>query len=174
MSTTVDIPGGQAVLRDKLKQRQRRELEIAMFAIESVVEKLQTAGVKIEAGMKPQDVDTSGVKFTAQEARAMLDFQDATILAFLESWTLQQPVPTTAEQLGDVDTDVYDALAEATRGLGAGAVDVSENPAPESPTGPSSGSETDLRDVASSESTRLTVISGSDGGSTDTAPYTVA
>jgi hypothetical protein len=82
--------------------------------------------------------------------------QDQTILSFLEGWTLDQPLPATAEDLNDLDAELYDALREVTKSDGAEAiapVDFSESPDRERPTGDGSDSAGPSKGEPESEST---------------------
>lgn len=178
MSTSIDIPGGRAILRDQneLKQRHRRDIELAALAAQGVFTKLTAAGFDPAA---PDAAAFSKVTLSRSEWAATLELQDATILAFLQEWTLPVPLPTW-DTLGDLDTDVYDALKEATAKLGAGTAVLAVDFAPSDPTAPGF-SETPTSDSASSDSnskdepeSEPTPMSSTDGESIDIAPYTLA
>lgn len=147
MSTTVEIPGGYAVFREpkEMKQRQRRMIETAAMTAAHVIAKL------------PDSVDPASTRIadipalTRDDAEALADLQDATIIALLESWTLPVPLPT-LDTLGDLDVATYDALAAASANAGAVGntrVDFQPSPDQSSPTLPSSGSDGRLRDEQS-------------------------
>lgn len=175
MSITVDIPGGQATLRsqDELKQRQRRDIEAAALAASSALVKVEAAGIDQE---NPSPAALAQAGLTRSEWGAMLELQDASILAFLKSWTRPEPLPSW-DTLGDLDTAVYDALKTATAEAGgaaaAAALNVEPSPDETGPTAPSGASGTALRDDQESESATVTMPSPSDTASTDIAPYTV-
>ncbi len=107
----VEIPGGRAVIRDELtRERDFRVLEAGAIAAAPAMVKL--------TGVDPSSADTELTQagLTAAEAAGMMEFQDAAIVAFLESWTLRRPLPTLAN-VGDLERDLYRALAEATAPL---------------------------------------------------------
>ena len=75
----------------------------------------------------PQDVATRQALSEAEvlalgvsrkEADSLFELQDATIIAVLASWSLEDPLPD-MDTVGDIDVDVYDALKQATAELGA-------------------------------------------------------
>jgi len=141
---TVPVPGGSADLREQneIKVRHRRLVESASVGAATALAKLPSDQAELEAATLAE------LDLTEAEADNLFRLQDATIVAALDSWTLPGPTPTLAT-VGDLDPEVYDALAEATRELGtaiAGAEDFEpSNPAsPEfqaSPTPRSAGSE---------------------------------
>lgn len=148
MSTTVQIPGGFAVLRDKLvRERDYRLLETAVIAAGPAMAK--TAGTE---GLTPEEAAKAvlGTPITRQDAAAMLEVRDAAIVAFLESWSLTLPLPT-MDTLGDLDREVVVALGEHMKArleqhfasMGTG---FSAQPPGESPTGGSASSGTPSKD----------------------------
>ncbi|MGC8473069.1 MAG: hypothetical protein ACP5PW_01495 [Candidatus Dormibacteria bacterium] len=143
MGTTVEIPGGTAVVRGpgELRVRHRRIVESAAVAAADVVGKLDPGDETLPGDLSPA------------EAAKLLALQDATIVACLESWTLPEPLPT-LDTVGDLQIGVYDALARATREAGAEAAlrgtDFGPRPLSEdSPTVPSGSSNGNL--VATAE-----------------------
>lgn len=164
MSRTIDIPGGQAVLRgkDEIKQRARRRLELASVLASSVYR-------KFPKDTDPREVNLAELGLSAEEFDAMYAVQDQTILAYLQSWTLVQedgaprPIPETVDDLGDLPVELYDALREATAPDGADTVapvDFSPNPDPESPTVDGSASAGPSKDETESPSTPSSPTSG--------------
>jgi hypothetical protein len=145
---TVDIPGGQAVLREKadIKVLHRQLVEAAYIPATSAMEKLPGDLEELEKF----DLTTSSISRT--EAQALFDLQSATIVAALASWTRSEPLPT-METVGDLDQDVYDTLSEATASLGNEIVSTESFDAPDprsaefkaSPTTPSGDSTVALR-----------------------------
>lgn len=136
MSITIPIPGGQAVLREKLvTERHVRVVERAYLRAESAFRKiLATQG--IEGNTDPSvlaletDVDLEGISFSDSEIEALLAVKDALIIAFLESWTLPEPLPT-MDTVQDLPKDLYDALmagVEQVRGGIAEVPDFSPHP----------------------------------------------
>ena len=122
----VEIPGGEATLRDKIvSERHHRQLERAGMKVAPVLKKLQPVVGEIE--------NQSGTTDTALAIAALSDdmptlndaeldllyeLQDTIIILFLESWTLPKPIPT-LETIQDLDRETYTALSEATKTLGA-------------------------------------------------------
>lgn len=159
MSKTIDIPGGQATLRDpnELKVRQRRLIEAARADLAISMSKITPELLESAQGADREDAArlgremlAQGVNFGTEDWRRIWAFQDATIIALLESWTLPDALPT-METIEDMDEVVYDVLADATKQEGAAmaqgeaAADFSPNPDQGRPTGPSSVSAGDLR-----------------------------
>jgi hypothetical protein len=108
----VEIPGGQAEIREKgdVKVRHRRIIESAGVAAAPVIAKLD-----------PDTVDEETIvdlHMNRVEAMKVFELQDATIVALLAAWTRPEPLPT-METIEDLDPEVYEALAEATRDIGA-------------------------------------------------------
>jgi len=154
---TIEIPDGSAELREKpdIKVRHRRLIEAAGVAAMPGLAKLPSTRDELE------NLDVAKVgSLTRTEADSLFTLQDATIIAALASWTLPKPLPT-MDTVGDLDPELYDALANATRELGtsvATGVDF-DPPDPRSegfassPTQPSTASDGDLRANQGSEST---------------------
>ena len=141
---TVEIPGGTAVLRERedVRVRNRRLVENATVAAMPALEKVNPEG-------EQQNLST-------EEADSLFALQDATIVALLVSWTLQEQIPTLST-VGDMDPEIYDALAQATRETGAEVVSAeSFDPTPDdgSPTQPSGDSESGLREDGSPSTPR--------------------
>lgn len=141
--TTVDIPGGTATFRDKLTtERHRRPIKRAAFRAAGAISKLPQERPD-EGGIKEL---LAALPLTRDEADSLLDLYDATILAFLESWTLDRPLPTCEDDLLDLDSEVYDALQDAASKLQTpdAVADTDFSPVPKEPedhTGNSSDSE---------------------------------
>ena len=145
----VEIPGGNAQLREKheIKVRHRRLIEAASVGAAVALSKLPS---------DPDELETAtltDLKLTKDEAGSLFELQDATIVAALDSWTRPEAIPTLAT-VGDLDPEVYDALAEATSDLGTAIISTESFDPPDpqspgfasSPTLPSSASEAALRD----------------------------
>lgn len=140
----IDIPGGTATLRDTIsvgKRREIRRLSLGALGVMSKVQNLSEDSSLADLAQLEMQPDDAKVMFDVQDAT-----QDATILAFLESWTLDQPLPT-ADTIGELDAELYDALAEGVNKIGVlGGVDTSVNPAKDSPTDGSPSSDSDSKD----------------------------
>ena len=143
MSRTIDIPGGQAVLRDPsdVKVKQRRWFQASGLAARSIFEQLPEnlmQPLPENASQEAKDKRNAQVQealqalsLSGQESAALLGMQDGVILALLESWTLGDPLPKDLDAVGDMDPAVYDALAEATKEDGAKLVMRSFGPTPD-------------------------------------------
>ena len=140
--------GGWAELRESadLKVRHRHLLEAASVAATPAMRKLPddlpTDPVAI-AALDMGEILAKGA-LTFEEAHTLERLQEAVVVAFTAGWSLKDPLPT-MDTVGDMATDLYDAIAEATRGEGAKAVkDIAFEPSPENvpgdPTGRDSGS----------------------------------
>lgn len=143
---TVDIPGGTAVLRDRseLTVRQKRAIEKALIHIAPALPKMMEIKQRADAAMSGEDgQERAGVQEQdAQSQPALSDeeidnsyaLQNATIIAYLHSWSLPDPIPADIE---DMPADVYEALAGHCAGLQEEPSGFEPSPEPdERPTGP--------------------------------------
>lgn len=157
---TVSIPGGTAELREKheIKVRHKRLVEIASIGAAGALAKLPADQDELESATLAE------LDLTSEEAERLFALQDATIIASLDSWTLPGPIPTLAT-IGDLDPDVFDALAEATRDTGT-ALAAGVNFDPPDPN--SSGFETSPTEP--SDDSAVVLRADEEQGSTDTQP----
>jgi hypothetical protein len=111
---SVQIPGGTAHLREahELRVRHKRPVEAASVGASSALAKLPDDPEELAAATMVE------LGLSTEEATALYEIQDATILATLVSWTLDEPIPD-ATTIGDMRPEVYEALAVATREDGA-------------------------------------------------------
>jgi hypothetical protein len=117
----IKIPGGTATLRDKLvAERHFRILEAAYISAGPALQKLQQDTPTEETGQSEEErvanMLSKGEHLTMSESMSLLELQDAAIIAFLERWSLSQPLPT-LDTVGDIDRETYKVLSEATKGL---------------------------------------------------------
>ncbi len=127
MSTQVDIPGGTARIRslDEMTVRQRRMIQATSMTTSHIyaqvpLELLEAAQSESEK-LTPENLEArtkiarmiAGLRLTREDAEAFLGLQDAAIVAFLASWSLEQTLPT-LDTVQDLSPDLYDALAVAT------------------------------------------------------------
>jgi hypothetical protein len=143
------VPGGTVTVHEmgELSPRARRRIKPYAIALSDRMQQLAKASSitvdgKVAASSALPGPSTS---MSLAEAELFTDMQDQTIIALLKSWTLPHPLPTTLDELLDVDdttgqAGLYDALAEAVAKVSADAViaagftlDSIEDPA--SPTG---------------------------------------
>lgn len=78
------------------------------------------------------------------DAQALQKIQEITVVAFLAKWSLPDAIPTVAT-VGDMDEDIYEAIAQATkddaaRALGGIDFDPTPEDEPGNPTGRGDGS----------------------------------
>lgn len=188
MSTTVDLVAdtaegrvlGTATLRDTkdLRGRDRLLLKAAALAASSALAKIPP-GLYDEVDGEPDDVrrvrieaGLAEVNWTFDEAMAMQELRQATVVARLVSWSLKEPLPTMAT-IGDLPGELYDALVEAAGGgVTPDATDFEAHPDKERPTGGSSDS--DGLSTAADETEESTTTPQTDGGSTATESSTPA
>jgi len=116
-----------------MTERHRRIVKTAAVAAQSVLERL------------PKDAteDTPMPEMSTGEAAHLMELQDATIVALLAGWSLDRPLPT-MDTIQDLPGELYDALAEATKELGATVAtgsDFSVDPDPKATTPDSEPSE---------------------------------
>jgi hypothetical protein len=131
-----------------MTERQRRIIRRVM--INAVGDAMGEVDVSKFTDIKSPDTtdDTKvAIKITPELGDAMFGLRDASIVAGLVEWSLEQPLPT-LDTVQDLPGALYDALAEATSTLSAGlTLDTSPSPDPASPTPPSSASNGPLRDA---------------------------
>lgn len=104
---TVQIPGGTAVLRDasQLKVKHRRPIQVLVGSLGPArAEQMQR--VIAEDGVR--GLDRLGL--SPREYELIFLMNEATLYAVLESWTIEDPFPQSAEDIGDMRGDLYDAL----------------------------------------------------------------
>lgn len=180
MSRKIEIPGGFASLRapQDVKQKARRRLEMASIKASPIFGKINEAR-RVASEKRGRDVDPSEISLidlglSPEEFDALYEVQTATILAYLESWTLERDLPASADDLDDLPSGLYDALRAATASDGADAVapvDFSPDPDGESPTVDGTASGSPLRD---SEASPSITRSGSAGESSGTGSLSAA
>lgn len=137
----IKIPGGAATIRDKLvSEKHFRILESSYVSVAHVMEKMRyalSAYAMTKLGLQPDTVISPSqaklveetikgltpeeqnealedLTLSRQDTVAMLELQDAAIVAFLESWTLKQPLPN-LDTVTDLPREIYAILADATK-----------------------------------------------------------
>lgn len=163
MSRSIEIPGGHATIRspEDVKQKARRRLEMASILASPVYKQINDARKKIEQEkgekVEPGDVNLIDLGLTREDFDAMYEVQTATVLAYLESWTLERDLPKTADELDELPAGLYDALREGTTVDGADAVapvDFSPDPREGTPTVGDSVSSKPLKEESGSPLTQ--------------------
>ena len=160
MSHAVDVPGGQAILREQedLRGRDRNLIKAAAMAASSAIDKMpdtvregRREGETEEQMQARLQEDVTSLDLTWQESLSLLELRQATVVAVLESWTVVDPATNqlrplpTMDTIGDLPADLYDALDAAIGGVTtavANATDFDDNPDHDSPTGGSTSSDT--------------------------------
>jgi len=152
VTTKVEIPGGFAILREtnELRGRDRMLIKAAAIAASSAIEKMPET---VREGQQKDETEEqakvrmaqemSSLDLNITEAMSLLELRQATMIATLESWTLNLPLPT-METVGDLPADLYDALDDAIGGVStamAVATDFEPQPGKENPTGNSESSD---------------------------------
>lgn len=122
MPLSIDLPDGhRAMLREpnQLRERHRRQILAAGMPLarvyQLVPEELRLAAAKgdDEASAMAEGIMMAGIQ-TRQEAAAMMELRDATIVALLQSWTVDGPLPN-MDTIQDLDPETYAALERGTR-----------------------------------------------------------
>lgn len=107
------IPGGTARFKHPkdVTERRRRPIKIraTMLGTRRIAE-IYNALPRSTDEIDPDALATE-LKLTATEAELVFDLQDLSVLAALDSWTLDRPLPTTVEELQDLPAELYDALS---------------------------------------------------------------
>ena len=117
----IDIPGGTATLKDTLTIRERRAIQHIALGAMSLANQLTGDSV----ALNPTD---AGLLMDTQD-----QMTDATLIAYLVSWTLDKPLPT-LDTIDEMDGDVYDAITDAIEKKGGVAgVDTSPSKDKQSP-----------------------------------------
>ena len=99
---TSNIPGGVAgwVVRHTLTPRRERVMQVDMLPLKGLIERVKDENYDI----------------TREEAQQLLSANEIAVAVFLKSWTLRledgspRPIPATADEVLDLDRELYDAL----------------------------------------------------------------
>lgn len=177
----VEIPGGTAYFRedgvDSISTNAKNLLEAAGQAVRSNLEPDYPELFEV----RPEETDEErearvgnvDLQVTPKQALVLKEAREFTIVALLDHWTLDRPLPTIGSLTSAKYEDVYDALIDAVSGAKV-PEDPDFSPAPlflndegeaTVPTG-SSDTSTTTSDQDSEQSTDSTQTSLSDGGPT--------
>jgi hypothetical protein len=116
--------GGWVGLREKADMRVKHRRAInsasihALQAIRKLPSNLPTDGKALTAA-DLEKIDMNDLNLSEEEADALQRVQEAAIWAQLAGWSYDEPLPVTSADVGEMNGDRYDALAELTRGLAA-------------------------------------------------------
>ncbi len=108
MPTTIPIPGGHAVIADELTVGGRIAIQVVFSRMD------KESATAVMAVQESQDPDGMTALSDAQ-LTALLLMPAASVLAFLQSWTLPDPVPQTVTEVRAMRADVFDAIEAVTR-----------------------------------------------------------
>jgi hypothetical protein len=121
MSMTFDVPGGTATFRDPedLTERGRRLVMTTIMPLQSLARKVPQALREAAEGKGPAaeeaklEIERLGreTAVTRQEAAASMEIRDAVIVALLQSWTLDEPLPT-IDNLLDLPGPLFRVLSK--------------------------------------------------------------
>lgn len=116
MSKELTLPSGEkAYFREKPTGNGKKKLRGAGI---SVATNLSDYPELFETREGESDEDRATrmaaikMRLTPEQGEFLDVIREATVLALLESWTLDRPLPKTAEELGEIDGDDYDALLD--------------------------------------------------------------
>ena len=118
MTLQVPIPGinptdppGVATLREphEVTERHRRPIKVLM---------MQMNPARFAGFIGSDDDELPDIEFTEGEAQSFASLADHTIFSALVSWSLDLPLPTSADDCMDIPGHIYDALEKVTSGVG--------------------------------------------------------
>lgn len=171
---TINIPGGTAKIKDRkdLRGRDSKLIKASALAAQNVLAKIPEEArpkpkedEKVAAERMNKYLTEHPIQMTPAEGMQLLDLKEAVMVAYLAEWSLDLPLPT-LETIGDLPDDIYQALDDATGGevinAAVASANFDVNPDTNSPTGPSSSSDSTLRAEPSQapESTQLSQNGG--------------
>lgn len=117
MSTEIAIPGGKVYFREKQTGRGKKLLRAAGISVATNLSEYPELLEPPREGESPEAraerIDALRVRLTPQQAEFLDNIREATVLALLESWTLDKPLPRTVDELESLDEDLYDALLDS-------------------------------------------------------------
>lgn len=145
MSHKVDLPdGGWAEIRDpkeltKGGQKLIRRYTLSMLGARKQLQEIQ--GIKPDATEEETEEAVASImeSFGANGLESLDDMGSTFMIAYLLSWSLDDPLPTSIADVDKLPAYIVDILGPACMALGDGAVDFSPDGAvdPTSPTEPS-------------------------------------
>jgi hypothetical protein len=111
MSTTVEIPGGTAVLKDdsEMTNKEVKTLRRSARAASSVALHLEEMGYD-----ETNPESWKALSKLPEEEYDNLDiFQRTCVLIRLKSWTLDRPIPTTEDEVDDLPRNIFVPITTA-------------------------------------------------------------
>lgn len=119
MSQSIEIPGGTAELYDDAELTPRRQRPVQELALQvgGLMERIANANRVHTSDGEGEDTNMSlpgpDVEISDRQAAQLSRLQDLVTFMYLKSWTLDQPLPATADDLLDLPSPVYKALSVA-------------------------------------------------------------
>ena len=112
----IPVPGGSAVFRQlaDLTPRQTRKLDVASAVLLPLVARIAPASeVRVDGVLVFTDpvLDGPPVDLTAAEYEEIRRLNDLAVLVYLDSWTLDRPLPASLEEVRALPPDLYVAVA---------------------------------------------------------------
>jgi hypothetical protein len=116
MSVEIEIPGGTATLltNKEMTPRRRRPLDQAEIQHMPLFAKIREARKVVGPNGEVEQHDGlwgPDLILTDRDVELLTSLNDKKIIARLESWTIDLPLPTTTDELLDIPAPVYDALS---------------------------------------------------------------
>jgi hypothetical protein len=115
----IDLPGGHARIRslDDMTARQQRPIQLLAARLGDVPEKLQHARRLLVDGDLIEDrtgrLDGPDLDLSARQFELLDELQTVVAWCVLESWSLDRPLPTTPDELLDLDPSTFAVLRAA-------------------------------------------------------------
>jgi hypothetical protein len=115
VATITSIPGGKATWYRENEVPIWKDREISVIQIQLDRQKLNRL-VRAEV-MDPEtgdiiEADGTALQLSETEARLLFSLDEYTIWAYLKSWTLDFPLPTTVDEIMHLDRPLFDALSK--------------------------------------------------------------
>jgi len=118
MSRSIEIPGGTAELFDDAELTPRRQRPVQELALQvgSLMDRIAQAN-KVTTSDGDGDVQPTlggvDVEISDRQAEQLARLGDLVSFMYLKSWTLDAPLPATADDLLDLPLPVYNAISKA-------------------------------------------------------------
>ena len=112
MSTTINLPGDHtAVLRDSSELSNKAFRQIRNTGLVAAGVANQLAGATSADTAPEAWANIAGIE--VDELNKIDLFQQACVLARLVSWTMPEPIPTTVDEVDELERPLYEALVTA-------------------------------------------------------------
>ena len=132
MAKEITIPGGKAFFREKYTGRGIKLMRSAGLSAASNLSEYPELFEPARRGESEEErterLGKIKLRIDPIQAQFWDNMREATVLASLESWTLDLPLPTSTEELEELDGDLYEALLDAVGGMSAKDLETNFNP----------------------------------------------